>query len=342
MSSDGRTPLLMLPSHITRSRFMAFDAFPARKAAHWSICAEYMPMPTKLDNGEVITALRLFVMLTALQEEFIGQEIVRIREICGPRGRVIGVVSGGVDSTVTAKLMREAIGDRGTPHSFHNLCLTLTRASDYGGQRHALNARLWGVFETDAAKIEEAAEKEENGAQAKGKIEWLLEGALYPDVIGSISFKGPSATTTTHRNVGGLLKDVNRTPTRALQRSGQGNPVLPIGSHGDEISSPPVYNVCPQVACARFAGEMAAMMFREGLESPRGTINLTFDLDHTLYLQIARWAKRKSSLTDLEQSLCVVRLLSSPPPFEKLTMNSQCSWPTSADLSLRTKHHPFS
>ncbi|KAG1854283.1 hypothetical protein F4604DRAFT_1932892 [Suillus subluteus] len=123
MSSDGRTPLLMLPSHITRSRFMAFDAFPARKAAHWSICAEYMPMPTKLDNGEVITALRLFVMLTALQEEFIGQEIVRIREICGPRGRVIGVVSGGVDSTVTAKLMREAIGDRRTPHSFHNLLL---------------------------------------------------------------------------------------------------------------------------------------------------------------------------------------------------------------------------
>ncbi|KAG1854281.1 hypothetical protein F4604DRAFT_2043213 [Suillus subluteus] len=119
-----------------------------------------------LDNGEVITALRLFVMLTALQEEFIGQEIVRIREICGPRGRVIGVVSGGVDSTVTAK-----------------------------------NARLWGVFETEAAKIEEAAEKEENGAQAKGKIEWLLPGALYPDVIGSISFKGLSATTTAHHNV---------------------------------------------------------------------------------------------------------------------------------------------
>ena len=46
------------------------------------------------------------------QEEFIDKEIARIREICGPKGRVIGAVSGGVDSTVAAKLMHEAIGDR--------------------------------------------------------------------------------------------------------------------------------------------------------------------------------------------------------------------------------------
>ena len=46
------------------------------------------------------------------QEEFIGKEIARIREICGPKGRVIGAVSGGVDSSVAAKLMHEAIGDR--------------------------------------------------------------------------------------------------------------------------------------------------------------------------------------------------------------------------------------
>ena len=55
----------------------------------------------------------LFIcFITINQEEFIGKEIVRIREICGPKGRVIGAVSGGVDSTVAAKLMHEAIGDR--------------------------------------------------------------------------------------------------------------------------------------------------------------------------------------------------------------------------------------
>jgi GMP synthase (glutamine-hydrolysing) len=57
------------------------------------------------------------------------------------------------------------------------------------------------VFEEEATKLETASAD-------KGKIEWLLQGTLYPDVIESISFKGPSATIKTHHNVGGLLKDM--------------------------------------------------------------------------------------------------------------------------------------
>lgn len=65
------------------------------------------------------------------------------------------------------------------------------------------------VFEEEAAKIEAQAEEDEKtGADPKGKVEWLLQGTLYPDVIESISFKGPSATIKTHHNVGGLLKDM--------------------------------------------------------------------------------------------------------------------------------------
>lgn len=65
------------------------------------------------------------------------------------------------------------------------------------------------VFEEEAAKIEAAAEEEEKkGADPKGRVEWLLQGTLYPDVIESISFKGPSATIKTHHNVGGLLADM--------------------------------------------------------------------------------------------------------------------------------------
>lgn len=46
------------------------------------------------------------------QESFISKEISRIRELVGDTAQVIGAVSGGVDSSVAAKLMHEAIGDR--------------------------------------------------------------------------------------------------------------------------------------------------------------------------------------------------------------------------------------
>ncbi|KAF9001495.1 class I glutamine amidotransferase-like protein [Cyathus striatus] len=173
-------------------------------------------------------------------EEFIGKEIARIREICGPTGRVIGAVSGGVDSTVAAKLMHEAIGDRFHAIMVDNGVLRLNEAKqvyemlnkDLGVNLTVVDAsdlflaRLDGVedpekkrkiigntfinvFEEEAAKIEAEAEAEEKkGAAAKGRVEWLLQGTLYPDVIESISFKGPSATIKTHHNVGGLLKDM--------------------------------------------------------------------------------------------------------------------------------------
>ncbi|EPQ52894.1 hypothetical protein GLOTRDRAFT_131817 [Gloeophyllum trabeum ATCC 11539] len=175
-------------------------------------------------------------------EEFIGKEIARIREICGPKGRVIGAVSGGVDSSVAAKLMHEAIGDRFHAIMVDNGVLRLNEAAqvhemlteklgvnltvvdaselflsrlkdveDPEQKRKIIGNTFINVFEEQAAKIEAAAEKEEELApsgERKGKIEWLLQGTLYPDVIESISFKGPSATIKTHHNVGGLLKDM--------------------------------------------------------------------------------------------------------------------------------------
>ncbi|KAG7089025.1 GMP synthase (glutamine-hydrolyzing) [Marasmius oreades] len=173
-------------------------------------------------------------------EEFIGKEISRIRDICGPKGRVIGAVSGGVDSTVAAKLMHEAIGDRfhaimvdngvlrlNEAHQVYEMLnrdlgvnLTVVDASelflqrlegveDPEKKRKIIGNTFINVFEEQAAKIEAKAEEdEEKGESTKGRVEWLLQGTLYPDVIESISFKGPSATIKTHHNVGGLLKDM--------------------------------------------------------------------------------------------------------------------------------------
>lgn len=168
-------------------------------------------------------------------ESFIPKEIARIREICGDKGQVIGAVSGGVDSTVAAKIMHEAIGDR-----FHAIMvdngvlrkdeakkvkkmltddlgvnLTVVDASDLflgrlkgvedpEKKRKIIGNTFIEVFEEEAAKIEKECAED----KSKGPIEWLLQGTLYPDVIESISFKGPSATIKTHHNVGGLLEDM--------------------------------------------------------------------------------------------------------------------------------------
>jgi len=165
-------------------------------------------------------------------EKFVDQEIERIRAMVGPEGQVIGAVSGGVDSTVAAKLMQEAIGDRFhavlvdngvlrlneaqtvketlTKHLGINLTVVdsvdlflgkLKGVSDPEKKRKIIGNTFIEVFQDTAKSIAEGAA---NSSRA-GEIEWLLQGTLYPDVIESISFKGPSATIKTHHNVGGLL-----------------------------------------------------------------------------------------------------------------------------------------
>ncbi|KAF8473491.1 hypothetical protein BDZ91DRAFT_403775 [Kalaharituber pfeilii] len=163
-------------------------------------------------------------------EKFVDTEIQRIRSIVGPTGQVIGAVSGGVDSTVAAKLMHEAIGDRF--HAFLvdngvmrlNECQivheTLTKGlginlkvvdasdiflsrlrgvEDPEHKRKIIGNTFIEIFEAEAEKL-----VKETGVE----MDFLLQGTLYPDVIESISFKGPSATIKTHHNVGGLLEDM--------------------------------------------------------------------------------------------------------------------------------------
>ncbi|KAG2209428.1 hypothetical protein INT47_008270 [Mucor saturninus] len=163
-------------------------------------------------------------------ESFVEKEIARIQQIVGPTGRVIGAVSGGVDSTVAAKLMHEAIGDR-----FHAILVDngvmrldecanvkkmlvdkmginlkiadasdlfldrLAGVTDPEKKRKIIGNTFIEVFEAEAAIVDK---------ECGGEIEYLLQGTLYPDVIESISFKGPSATIKTHHNVGGLLEDM--------------------------------------------------------------------------------------------------------------------------------------
>jgi len=163
-------------------------------------------------------------------EKFVDTEIERIRTVVGPKGQVIGAVSGGVDSTVAAKLMNEAIGDRFhailvdngvmrlnecqsvhetlTKHLGINLTVVdatqeflgkLQGVTDPEKKRKIIGNTFIEVFQRQAERV-----MQESG----GAVDFLLQGTLYPDVIESISFKGPSATIKTHHNVGGLLENM--------------------------------------------------------------------------------------------------------------------------------------
>jgi GMP synthase (glutamine-hydrolysing) len=109
------------------------------------------------------------------------------------------------------KMLSEDLGVKLTVVDASEVFLSkLAGVTDPEKKRKIIGNTFIEIFEEEAAKIEAEAELEEEreGAEAKGKIEWLLQGTLYPDVIESISFKGPSATIKTHHNVGGLLEDM--------------------------------------------------------------------------------------------------------------------------------------
>src|SRR2546428_11045702 len=151
---------------------------------------------------------------------FIDTAVETIRAKVGG-DRVLCALSGGVDSAVAAVLVHRAIGERLTcmfvdngvlrkgeatwvVHTFrdafkNNLVHVdasgrfldaLRGVSDPELKRKRIGAEFIAVFEEEAARL--------------GDVPWLAQGTLYPDVIESVSFKGPSATIKTHHNVGGL------------------------------------------------------------------------------------------------------------------------------------------
>ncbi len=150
---------------------------------------------------------------------FVENAIKRIKEEV-TESKVICGLSGGVDSTVAAVLINEAIGDKLTciyvdtglmrlnesrevVEGFKNLSLNLMtidagnrfikrlrKITDPEEKRKIIGDEFIKVFEKEAAQI--------------SGVKYLAQGTLYPDVIESVNVKGPSATIKSHHNVGGL------------------------------------------------------------------------------------------------------------------------------------------
>ena len=158
--------------------------------------------------------------------QFIKEEIEKIRQIVGANDNVVCGLSGGVDSTVAAVLVQEAVGNRQTCIFVNNGLLradefettlalyekelhlnvrgvdaskdfyeVLQDISDPELKRKAIGGKFIDVFDAEARRI--------------GDVKYLVQGTLYPDVIESVSLRGASVTIKSHHNVGGLPEKMN-------------------------------------------------------------------------------------------------------------------------------------
>lgn len=160
---------------------------------------------------------------------FVERVVKQVRETVGD-SHVICALSGGVDSTVVAVLLNKAIGQQlhcifvdngvlrqnegeevvGYLREHFNLNLKYVQASDLflnllagvddpEKKRKIIGHTFIDVFDKEAQAIKDAGHD----------VKFLAQGTLYPDVIESVSYKGPSAVIKSHHNVGGLPEKMN-------------------------------------------------------------------------------------------------------------------------------------
>jgi GMP synthase (glutamine-hydrolysing) len=186
---------------------------------------QFHPEVVHTPKGNEILANFLFRICgmspTWTMHSFVETSIQRIRETVGGERVVLGL-SGGVDSSVAAVLLHRAIGEKLTSIFVNNGLLRKGEAEEV---LETFRSKIGLTLEyVDAAGeflkaldgIEDPERKrkiigelfirvfEEAARRIPGGVGFLGQGTLYPDVIESVSFKGPSATIKSHHNVGGL------------------------------------------------------------------------------------------------------------------------------------------
>lgn len=151
---------------------------------------------------------------------FVRRTVKNIRDRVGEE-KVICGLSGGVDSSVTAILLNKAIGENLSCIFVDNGLLRKGESKevmDLFSGRFRLNIKCVDASKRFLEKLSGVDDPEkkrkiigrefiavfEEKARETGRAKYLAQGTLYPDVIESVSFKGPSATIKSHHNVGGL------------------------------------------------------------------------------------------------------------------------------------------
>jgi GMP synthase (glutamine-hydrolysing) len=198
------------------------SAFENEERHLWGI--QFHPEVTHSEAGGQIVKNFLFTIAGCKPSwdlgDFRKRKVEEIRKQVGDRN-VIAAVSGGVDSSVAALLIAEAIGDQLTAIFVDNGVLrkneamqVVSRLSEGLGM-HIVAVDAKQRFYDRLAGIEDPEVKRkrignefiaifEEEAKRIPNVDFLVQGTLYPDVIESVSIKGPSAVIKTHHNVGGL------------------------------------------------------------------------------------------------------------------------------------------
>jgi len=185
---------------------------------------QFHPEVTHTENGASLLRRFIFDICRCHGDwtigSFIESAVERIRKQIG-NGRALCAISGGVDSTVAATLVSRAIGDR-LVGVFVNT--GVLRKNEYekvlSMLQNNLHLNVRGVDASDRflsmlAGVTDPEKKRklignefirvfEDEAHRIGEVDYLVQGTLYPDVIESVSIKGPSQTIKSHHNVGGL------------------------------------------------------------------------------------------------------------------------------------------